>query len=186
MSPTHAQLFQVLATVRLNQSAAARVLHVSRETVRQWLLPIGGVGGLIAMAAKHEWASKEAISALTALAALAPANRQGANHEGSGLAAGDANVNGIRHLRPGGDGSNLAINMSTATAAMPQSSTVRLDGVQREFAKRVALEVALKAGLPREDMSSVVARMIDYFRGQGDPETVAQLLIGGDQPEADE
>jgi hypothetical protein len=178
MTPTHAQLFQVLAAARLNQSAAARVLGVSRETVRQWLLPIGGVAGLIAMAAQQEWASKEELSALTALAVLAPASRQGANRH---WISDGANMSGTRHLRSVLADPTFAANMGTATAVMPQTSTVRLDGAQREFAKRVALEVALKAGLPREDVSGVLALMIDYFRRDGDPATVAQLLLGGEK-----
>lgn len=170
-------LYEALKATGFNQSAAGRLLRVSRETVRQWLLEVGGKRGLIAWAVQVGLATQAEADALAALVALAPANRQGANYDPGGLAAEAANPSEIRHFPTAAGVPIFAADMSTVATPVPQSSTIRLDGPRREFAKRVALEFALKAGRPREDMSEVVARMIEYFRRLGDPGAVADLLL---------
>jgi len=179
MRTTPEQLFQALARVGLNQSAAARALGVTRETVRQWLRPMGGLVGILALAAKRAWASRDVLDDLAPLAVGTAKGAKGAKTANHMDTANTANATGNWHLRADEENPTVSSPMSTATLAVPQSSQVRLDGARREFAKRVALEVELKVGLPREDMSSVVGRMVDWFRDRGDPAAVAQMLIKG-------
>lgn len=174
------QLYEALVKACWNQSAAGRVIGVSRETVRLRLKAVGGFKGLLEWAVRTGVASQAEADAWAAVIALAPANRQPANMASDDLAPEDANSHEIRRLREKVGRPIFAADMSTmVAAAIPQSSTVRIEGTRREFAKRVALEVALKTGMPREDMSSVMARMVDYFEKLGDPASVANLLIEG-------
>lgn len=179
------QLYDALRQTGFNQVRAGKLLGVSRETVRQRLQTVGGMKALVAWAVEAGLASKEEADALAALDALASANPGTANPARSGWAPEGANSSEIRHLTPFSGRPILGGVMSAVHTASLQSSTVRVDGEDREFLKRVALEVALKLGLPREDMSRVMSRMVAFFREQGgDPATVAQMLIDrkdGDQ-----
>jgi hypothetical protein len=59
------------------------------------------------------------------------------------------------------------------------NSTIRVSGEARRFLKRLALEVTLLAGTPREDMSFVVALMVEHLRRSGAPDQVAAVLLEG-------
>jgi hypothetical protein len=170
---TARDLFRAMRRADFNRSAAGRLLGVSRETVRLRLKEVGGDDALIALAVRIGEASQAEAVALAQLAALAARNRQGANLEHG------AKHHEIRHLTGIEGGRMLSASMSAVPTVIPQSSTVRLNGEDREFAKRIALEIALKLGLPREDMSEAVSRMIGYFRAaHGDePSKVAEALI---------
>jgi hypothetical protein len=122
-------LYDALAAVGFNQTHAARILGVSRETVRQRLLAAGGLDGLCT------WAMTNGSAAVAA---------------------------------PGGN------DMATTTSS---NSSVQVGGENRAFLKRIALEVTLQAGTAREDMSHVVALMIEHFRRQGDAAAVASMLL---------
>jgi hypothetical protein len=172
------QLYDALRQTGFNQVRAAKLMGVSRETVRQRLIAVGGIPALIAWAVECGLATKDDSVALAALAALASANPGNANQGNDGQAVSSANSSEIRHLRRGHALPILAGVMSGVQTASLQSSTVRVDGDDREFMKRGALEVALQLGLPREDMSGVASRMLAFFRRHGgDPAAVAKMLI---------
>lgn len=177
-----AALYRALIQTGFNQQAAGRLLAVSRETVRQRLKDVGGFAGLIAWAVNAKLASEAEGNALAALAALAPANRQRAHQADDANDEDAAKSSQIRQLT--GPVGRPIFSASMSTAVIPvdaQGSTVRVIGHDREFMKRVALEVALKLGLSREDMSQVASRMIEFFRQQGDPARVAEMLIVASQ-----
>jgi hypothetical protein len=168
-------LYHALKATGFNQSRAAAVMGFSRETIRQRLLDVGGFEGLIAWAVESGVASKAEADALSALASLAPANRHGANHQDS---ANPAKPHGPRHLTGVVGRPIFAANMSAVPIAMPpSSSSIRVDGDNRAFLKRLAVEVSLQMGTAREDMSAVVALMIEFFREKGDPGEVTALLV---------
>jgi len=159
------------------------LLGVSRETIRQRLRDAGGVAGLCAWAVEHKLASQADADAWALQDALASANRQGANLATTANHSRDAKSHDFKGLTGDESGRILSSDMSAVPVAMNQRSSVKVDGSDREFAKRVALEVALRMGLPREDMSEVVSRMIAFFRRQGDPARVAQMLIDSEHCE---
>jgi hypothetical protein len=150
-------------------------MGVSRETIRQRLMEVGGFEGLIAWATGEGIASESEASALAALASLAPANRQAAKQP---YASDTAKPRGVRHLTPAVGRPIFAGNMSAVPIAnIPSSSSIRVDGDNRAFLKRLAVEVSLRMGTAREDMSSVVALMIQFFREKGDPTAVTDMLV---------
>jgi len=172
------ELFQALQGAGFNQSAAGRLLGVSRETIRLRLIEAGGFPGLITKAAEMGLATKAEAADLAAAVALAPATRQGANQEVGANDESSANQPEIRHLRGSSGAPIFSGIMSTMPQAqIPQSTTVRVTGQERAFGKRVAVELSLKAGLPREDLSVVVTRMIGYFMARGGPDKVAEMLM---------
>jgi hypothetical protein len=167
-------LYHALKATGFNQSRAGRVMGFSRETIRQRLKEVGGFEGLIAWAVESGLASQAEGNALAALAALAPANRQDAKAQ-SGMES--AKPHTVRHLTAVAGRPIFASNMSAVPIAVPGSSSIRVEGDNRAFLKRLAVEVSLRMGTAREDMSFVVGLMVEYFREKGDPTLVTDMLV---------
>jgi regulatory Fis family protein len=174
--PNHVKhlLYEALVRTKFNQVKAAKVLRVSRETVRKWLKRSGHFPGLIT------WAADLGLALPEELARLAPlVTANSANHEALKVSNSCAKPPLAEHILilTGAEPlTTLQPAMSTDPINPTSQSTARLEGEPREYVKRVALELELIGGARPGDLSGALEHMVNHLRAKSTPRELATML----------